>query len=137
YADLIAKYFAPEDSNSVSEKSKEQKDAQARLDEINSKIQKSKEFEEVQKKITDLETELAQINKELGVVSSVDEKVQEAQAEFDKYKNFARFNLQKIHDDLVKINAEIAKFEEQLLEQKVVDIKTRSSYYDYDKGKIG
>lgn len=133
YAELISRYLSEGEEKEDDEKAQMQK----RLNEITEKIQRSKEIESAKAKIEELEKELTKLNKDLGIVDSFQEKLTSAQEEFNKYQNLSRFNLQRVYDDLVKINSDIAKFEEQLLEQKVVDIRHSRAYYDYDRGKIG
>ncbi len=135
YAELINKYLSNSDSSAV------QEDPNAFLkqkyDKLNQRIHRSKEYEEARKKVTKIEDELHKHEKDLLSYDGLEDKINDAQKQVITYSNFSRFNLLKVHEDLVNLNTQIEKLEEDLIGKKIVEIKDSKIQYEFDSGKIG
>ena len=134
YFELIQKYSSQEVEEQIDQ---EKLDAKKRIDEINAKIDASKKYEESSKKITEIEKNLEQLEKDLKSYDELDSRIQTSTMDLQTYQNLSKFNLQKIHDDLVNINRQIDQYEEDLISKKIVEIKESKNEYVYDSGKIG
>lgn len=138
YFELIEKYLTNTSSDQVDTAAQaERLKVQAKIDELNAKIQKSKDFEEADKKVKELKIEIEKIDKELKSYDGVHEKIQDTHNQSKQFEQLSKFNLQKIHDDLVTINAQIDRLEEELISKKIVEIKEGKEEYEFDSGKVG
>jgi len=134
YVTLINKFFTNGDGKPVEDSYLQ---TQKKIDEINQKIKKSKDYEDASKKINEIQAEIQKIDKDLALFSEIERKLDDANTEFKSYSQLNKFNLSKIHQDLVGINTQIEGLEEDLLNKKVIDIKKAKKKYILDQGKVG
>jgi len=136
YADLIVKYHKPDISDAPVIDRDQIEDIQRQISELENKISRSKEYEESSKKVGIYEDELKVVGKELESVDSVQAKYDEVHKEYSQYEHFSKYNLTKVHEDLVKLNSEINELENKLLHSKKVEIHQAITSHTYDTGKI-
>lgn len=134
YANLVKRYTTTDDKSSELDDSIRK--SQDRINELETLIEKNKNLEDSQKNIEEKKKELESITKQLSLFEDINAKLIDAKNEFSKYEVLSKYNLQKIHEDLSKINHDINEIEEQLLNQKVGEIRQKKTYASYDNGKV-
>lgn len=134
YVTLINQYLGSKEGEYIEESYSQ---IQEKIDEINQKIQKSKDYEEATTKINEIQENIKEIDGNLSTIYDIERKISDANKNLQSYIHLSRYNLQKIHQDLVAINSQIERFEEDLLNKKIVDIKRKKKKYSFDRGKMG
>lgn len=136
YVDLVEKYVKNSPTQSLPNNSLETENTQKQIDELESKVAKSKDYEESLKKIAILEKELETTEKDLSAVLDIENKYKEAYEEYSRLSYLTKFNLPKIHDDLVDIMNKLREIEDKILNFKGEQIKNSYKRTEIDKGKV-
>jgi hypothetical protein len=135
YAGFVLDYLSKD--GTTNDNSSEIETTQKKIDELNEKLNKSKSFDEATKKLVEIDKEIEKVDKDLSSINDIDQKSQDIQNDLNLYSELSRFNLPKIHQDLVSINSQIDKLEEELLNKKVVDIKESNETHHSNSARSG
>jgi hypothetical protein len=135
YADLVSKYLNNNTENAALQPPPI--DNSAKLAELEAKLEKSRKFEESKNKLKDYEDELVSVRHLLSSVQMIQEKYEDAMKEYSDYSHLNKYNLAKVHEDLIVMINETNHFEQEILNYKGNVIQKASSHLQYDKGKIG
>jgi hypothetical protein len=136
FVDYINQYknLGLEDSASNGEDSKKLQDE---LDSLENQINESKKIENGIKEYERIEKELVAIKQNLSSYENLIERINEAKDKLDQYKNFRNLDTNKIHADLININNQIDRLEENLIDRKMVEMKTGKVEYEIEEGRWG
>lgn len=107
-----------------------------KIETLEAKLNASRELEDAQKKVNQLQLELKKIESELAIYNEFEAKHNEAEKEFAEWAYLGKYNLNKIHEDLVSIDAQIQQHDQKLLETKTEFIGYNTARKTYDNGKI-
>jgi hypothetical protein len=130
YAQLVQNYFG----KSVVE---DTQNNEQKILELEAKLSKSREYEEKSTKVQTLQKELDELKKNLSSVDDIQKKYQECLDEYKQYESLSKYNLAKIHEDLVANLNDINNLEQKVLNHKGAQIRESYTRVSYDKGKIG
>lgn len=136
YAELVKRYLN-DSNNEKSNDTDEINQIKQKIEELENRLTQSREYEDASKKITTLEADLKKLNADLSIFDEFNRRYEEAEREHLEYAHLGKFNLNKIHEDLIKIDEDIQSLEQKILESKNIHREYNMTKTEYDKGKIG
>jgi hypothetical protein len=137
YADLIQKFLSYNPNAAQQNSVNEGEEIKNKIAELEKKLNNSRNLEEGMKKIPELEGELKKTRAELAIFQEFSARQSEAEKEFGQFAHLAKYNLNKIHEDLVHIEERILELEQVILNSKKEHIRYNAKRTQYDKTKVG
>lgn len=132
YADLIHSFFS---DNSLEESNKLAEDTRQKIQQLEDKLAKSKAYEDARQRLVELEEQKDSLTKKIASVSDIQQKYDETLNEYNKFAHLKKYDLQRIHNDLLSIVNEIKDLEQKVFDTKIEKIQSSKSI-EYDTGKI-
>jgi hypothetical protein len=136
YADLITKITADRVAKDTNQISPDTAHIASEIEQLEQKVKDGRAFEDDERRLSQLKEELSALHKELSSTEDIQNRYQQTLTEYSKYSYLTRFNLTKMHSDLVHLNDQIQRAEEDILNYKGEHIERLKQEQKYDNGKI-